>query len=279
MSSEPSPQAQVANAPPVEPAPILAPARTAEAAKDLFRHHAATVRENLLPTEPLTPKLPKAEPVAEESSEPAAMAEPAAPPVVAAGPTPYKTPAVAAPVAVPVAAPVAVPAPKAPAVVATTPITEAPTPAATPAPEVANAAWPAPLPGAASLPPSELAALESPAPATAPKADDKPMPIIPPTAAAASAVTPVAEMPVQEIATPKVHIPHDLPLPSETGQAMPESRAMAQNDVEESAPAPRKNVATKTEPAPQFMSKEERTRELYRLAREMEDTFIAKLAH
>ena len=102
-------------------------------------------------------------------------------------------------------------------------------------------------------------------------------------------VTPVDEMPVRQVATPRVMMPRDLPLPSEAPVPMKMGpRTVAAADIMADgfpAPPPGSNVTSappeatpqKQADAPQFMSREERTRELYKLAREMEDTFISKL--
>jgi hypothetical protein len=96
-----------------------------------------------------------------------------------------------------------------------------------------------------------------------------PAPVLPPAQAAKVEPVPAAELPEVHVATRPVMVPQDF-----ASRLMP-------NNVTATEPPAAPQVAEARGPviAPgtKFMTPEERSRELYRLAREMEDTFIQKL--
>lgn len=179
-----------------------------------------------------------------------------APPVAAPTPqsAPQPAPQIAAPPIVEAEVPVVKtpPAPVAAPVVAQDVPLSAPKSAGQPVsllpPEMQpKQAAPAPL-----LPP-EAAPAAAPAPVA---------PVAPPVVAQAvapPAITPGAEIPTVQVAARTAAAPYDVP----SGSA----------HVAVADPG-----AAKPADAPKFMTPQERSKELYRLAREMEDTFIHKLA-
>ena len=149
-------------------------------------------------------------------------------------------------------------------------------PVIAPVPTPAQVAAAAPTPAAPVAPPaaplSLLAPPESVAPKVAavePSAAHAPVPLIPPAAAPALVVekqttmTKAEDMPLIQVPQRPVVTPWEAP----SGTTHNSGAALATV-----GPAP----AVET---PKFMTPQERSRELYRLARDMEDLFITKLTH
>lgn len=140
------------------------------------------------------------------------------------------------------------------------------------APVAPPVAEPAPQVAVAPAAPAVVETPPAPAPAPvmaqeAPKTAGQPVSLLPPekqhpqTAAAPvapPAITPAAEMPTIAVAARPAVAPYDVP----SGSA---HVAVA-------------DPSAKPADAPKLMTPQERSKELYRLAREMEDTFIHKLA-
>jgi hypothetical protein len=100
--------------------------------------------------------------------------------------------------------------------------------------------------------------------------DDMPTPPTPMMPPVQAAQVPPAPLPEINVPTRPVMMPRDF-----ASRLMPDSVAAAEDSA--SAPQVAEARAPTIAPGTKFMSPEERSRELYRLAREMEDTFIQKL--
>ena len=227
------------------------------------------IRDTALITEPppVEPSLPSeaAKPVPKRT----AAAQPPRPsrvhveaPQVDEEPTVEETPAaerVNAPESAPVHVAAVVPAAPAPAVVAPPPSPAAPLSLLTPpepaAPKAAAVAPPtvqAPVPLVPPAATVEQAAVEASAPPAPPMAE-KP-----------TTLTKVEDMPLIQVAPRRAMTPWDAP------------PGTVHNSVVAQANDP---TAKPAADAPKFMTPQERSRELYRLARDMEDLFITKLTH
>lgn len=99
-----------------------------------------------------------------------------------------------------------------------------------------------------------------------------PAPVLPPAEAAKIEPVPAAELPEVHVATRPVMVPQDF-----ASRLMPDNVAAAEPAAPPAAPQVAEARGPVIAPGTKFMTPEERSRELYRLAREMEDTFIQKL--
>jgi hypothetical protein len=181
----------------------------------------------------------------------------------------------------------------APAMTQREPVAEPPTASVAPAAPVEVAhkeEVPAPPPAVASVAPSDpqhhLALPTQLIPAEAPQTQvadvapaavlRNPVPLVPPANEPAHATPPVAGVPVAEM--PLINVPaRPVVTPWEAPPRPPAQTASASAPPAETA-AKQPDAKQPEEAAPKFMTPQERSRELYRLAREMEDTFIHKLA-
>ena len=167
----------------------------------------------------------------------------------------------------------------APAVAPTRAVVAVPAEPAAPL-EVAHKEAPAAAPVQAEVQPAPVPeVVQPPAPAiaqTAPPTVGQPVSLLPPAETAparVAAVPPAPLTPAEDL--PLINVPaRPVVTPWE---AAPRTRAAVAAATPAPAPA---DVAAKQpdEAAPKLMTPQERSRELYRLAREMEDTFIHKLA-
>lgn len=99
-----------------------------------------------------------------------------------------------------------------------------------------------------------------------------PAPTLPPAQEVKAVPVPAAELPEVNVPTRPVMAPQDF-----ASRLTPDGNLAAPVAVPAPAPAIAEPRAPVMASAPKFMTPEERSRELYRLAREMEDTFIQKM--
>lgn len=99
-----------------------------------------------------------------------------------------------------------------------------------------------------------------------------PAPVLPPVQTAKAEPVPAADLPEVHVPTRPVMVPQDF-----ASRLMPDNAAATEPAAPPAAPQVAEARAPVVAAGTKFMTPEERSRELYRLAREMEDTFIQKL--
>jgi len=176
-------------------------------------------------------------------------------------------------------------------------------PAPTPAPQSVAIPAPQPAPVVAVVPPAPVVATVEPVVADVPAAEPAPVSVATAPAVAPQpvvAVPPVQVTPAAVVAVPVAALPANMPVrlyppapvAPPVAQAAPAempvmnvaprpARApfdVAVGTVHQETPAPSVTEIGDDQPAPNYMSPKERSRELYRLAREMEEKFLDKLA-